>query len=133
MKSLNIALSILIFLGLGLLSSSCDKKGPPTETAKSTKVEPKAVKVADKKIENGNTGSDKAKAITVAKTGTKFDPSIKPSELPDDAWACVMGGKVHYARMEKGDGKCEICKMNLSQPNLAEAPKDDHAHGDHKH
>ena len=128
MKSLNKALSILVFLGFGLLSSNCDKKAPPTNTAKSTKAEPKSAKASDKKTDEA--GSE---TVTVAQTGTKFDPSIKLDTLPEGAWACVMGGKVHYARLEKGDGKCEICKMDLLEHRKGNTQKEEHDHDDHQH
>ena len=37
------------------------------------------------------------------------------------AWSCDMG-KVHYARTEKGDGICPLCKMQLTQTGPAPAP-----------
>ncbi len=51
--------------------------------------------------------------VTVAKDGQKFKPPVKPSQLPDGVWYCDMGGSVHYARGEKGDGKCPLCHMKL--------------------
>lgn len=53
--------------------------------------------------------------VRVAEDGTKFDPPVAAEKLPDEAWACVMGGKVHYASMTKGNGKCPLCGMNLVQ------------------
>ena len=53
--------------------------------------------------------------VHVAKEGTKFDPPVAADKVPDEAWACVMGGKVHYASMTKGNGKCPLCGMNLVQ------------------
>lgn len=52
--------------------------------------------------------------VDVAKDGTKFDPKVDKSKLPDGAWYCDMGG-VHYARMDEGDGKCELCGMKLKK------------------
>jgi hypothetical protein len=51
--------------------------------------------------------------VTVEADGSKFDPAVPVEQMPDGAWACVMGGTVHYASMEEGDGKCDICKMKL--------------------
>jgi hypothetical protein len=67
--------------------------------------------------------------VEVDKDGTKFDPKVDKSKLPDGAWYCDMGG-VHYARMEKGDGKCEVCGMKLQQNDGGEA---DHGHKGHHH
>jgi len=53
--------------------------------------------------------------VHVADEGTKFGPPVAKEKIPDEAWACVMGGKVHYAAMKKGNGKCPLCGMNLVQ------------------
>jgi ABC-type transport system substrate-binding protein len=56
-----------------------------------------------------------ADKVTVEATGTNFDPAVPKEQLPDEAWACVMGGTVHYATLTKGDGKCARCKMDLHE------------------
>lgn len=53
--------------------------------------------------------------VHVADNGTKFDPAVSKDKIPDEAWACVMGGKVHFASMKKGNGECPLCGMNLKQ------------------
>ena len=53
--------------------------------------------------------------VHVADDGTKFDPPVSKTKIPDEAWACVMGGKVHYASMKKGSGECPLCGMELKQ------------------
>lgn len=60
--------------------------------------------------------TDKAASgvVTVPDEGKKFDPPIKPEQLPSGAWYCDMG-TVHYARMTEGDKKCPECQMNLKQ------------------
>ena len=57
----------------------------------------------------------KDEKVQVAKDGSKFDPPVAAEKIPNEAWACVMGGKVHYASMTKGNGKCPLCGMNLVQ------------------
>ena len=54
------------------------------------------------------------KTVEVGKTGSKFDPPVDKSQIPDGAWMCDMG-TVHYASLEKGAGKCPICTMPLVQ------------------
>jgi hypothetical protein len=61
------------------------------------------------------TATPSAEKVAVSAEGTKFDPAVPVAQIPDEAWACVMGGTVHYAAMDKGTGKCAICKMNLVQ------------------
>ena len=61
--------------------------------------------------------------VAVTAEGTKFDPPVSPEQIPDGAWMCSMGGKVHYARTEAGDGKCAVCGMKLQQ----------HGHGEMGH
>lgn len=53
--------------------------------------------------------------IQIADDGTKFDPPVSKDKIPNEAWACVMGGKVHYASMKKGNGDCPLCGMRLTQ------------------
>lgn len=52
--------------------------------------------------------------VTLSAPGNKFDPPVRPSQIPANAWYCDMG-TVHYASMDKGDGKCPICHMGLKQ------------------
>jgi Cu(I)/Ag(I) efflux system membrane fusion protein len=58
--------------------------------------------------------------VTLTPEGTRFNPPIKPEQLPDGAWYCDMG-TVEYARSEQGDGECPVCGMKLK-----------HKEGDHK-
>lgn len=62
-----------------------------------------------------STATPSADKVEVGAAGTKFDPSVDAKRIPDEAWACVMGGKVHYASMQKGDGTCPVCEMKLIQ------------------
>lgn len=50
--------------------------------------------------------------VEVPAEGKKFDPAVTKEQVPDGAWICDMG-TVHYARGEKGDGKCPVCGMML--------------------
>lgn len=73
--------------------------------------------------------------VEVDDDGTEFDPKVDKSKLPEGAWYCDMKG-VHYARMDKGDGKCELCGMKLDQKEGDEESEDDdhgHDHGEHDH
>ncbi len=69
--------------------------------------------------------------VEVKKDGNEFNPKIAVSQLPDGAWYCDMGG-VHYARMDKGDGKCASCGMKLNQKGGSE-DEANHDHDDHDH
>lgn len=55
-----------------------------------------------------------ANTVTVAPQGTTFDPPVKPEQIPPGHWYCDMD-TVHYARLDKGDGKCPICGMTLKE------------------
>ena len=59
--------------------------------------------------------SHKKGELHIADDGTRFDPPVPKEKIPNEAWACVMGGKVHYAAMKKGNGECPVCGMNLVQ------------------
>lgn len=69
------------------------------------------------------------KVVTVEAKGSSFDPPVQITQLPDGVWYCDMGTS-HYARTEKGDGKCERCKMDLKHKTAAAAaaPEHDHHH-----
>jgi hypothetical protein len=68
--------------------------------------------------EEGNkTAPDKAPAAATAPLtaeGTTYEPPIAIDDVPAGAWYCDMGTS-HYARSEKGDGKCGVCKMDLKE------------------
>lgn len=78
--------------------------------------------------------------VEVAAKGQKFDPAIKPEQLPSGAWYCDMG-TVHWAATEKPEnGKCPECGMMLKQydpgahaKQKEKAVEADHDHGDHEH
>lgn len=78
-------------------------------------------------------GSDAkgADTVEVPAAGKKFDPPVSKDEIPMGAWMCDMG-TVHYARMEKGDGKCPECGMDLTH-KMAEGAQMDHQKGEHDH
>ena len=51
--------------------------------------------------------------VAVAADGTRFDPAVNASQIPDGSWMCDMNGQVHYASRTQGDGTCPICSMEL--------------------
>lgn len=56
-----------------------------------------------------------SKTVEVADDGNEFDPMVSADQIPEGAWHCDMNGEVHYAAMEKGDGECPVCGMDLVQ------------------
>jgi hypothetical protein len=62
----------------------------------------------------GTTAPAASGAVAVPDDGKKFDPPIKPEQLPSKAWYCDMG-TVHYARIHEGDKTCPLCQMKLKQ------------------
>ncbi len=52
--------------------------------------------------------------VKVAREGSRFDPAVTVSQIPDGAWMCDMNG-VHYAALDQGDGKCPVCGMKLKK------------------
>ncbi len=101
-----------------LLLVGCGKK---TEAPAADKA-PAAEKVAEKaaaapEAATATAGAtDKAvaapKGVTLTAAGTNFDPPIAKDKVPKGAWYCDMG-TVHYARLDKADGKCPRCQMDL--------------------
>lgn len=90
-------LSKAVMLALGLALVACSK---------SEGEKPATDKGAEKAASAG--------AVSVPADGKKFEPPIKPEQLPSGAWYCDMG-TVHYAQMEEGDKTCPVCKMKLKQ------------------
>ena len=66
------------------------------------------------KAEEAKADAPSPTGVKVEKGGTKFDPPVKPSDIPDGAWMCDMG-TVHFASLDKGSGKCPTCGMNLKK------------------
>ncbi len=113
-----------------LLVGACEKPATEPTATEPTTAEPAAAEPV-KAAESGASDAPAALAmVTVTAEGSKFDPPVKPEQIPDGAWYCDMG-TVEYARLEKGDGKCPECGMFLKQKGAA-APADAHDH-DHDH
>ncbi len=122
MHNLNLGqLSIRCFtvVAFATLALACDSKesGTAGETkAQGSEAAEKAKPAADQPA----AASAKKQVVEVAKAGTKFDPPVNASQVPDGAWMCDMGGSVHYASMDEGDGKCPTCGMALVHKGAAE-------------
>lgn len=113
------------------------------ESREAAEAEPAQAPPAEAEAEQAAQAADEAPAdpeegvakevvlVEVAAEGTEFDPAVEPAQIPEGAWYCDMG-TVHYARGEKGDGKCAVCGMMLKQKTAgAEAVEGDHDHGEH--
>lgn len=120
-------LGLLIALSAGLMA--CEKKAEEPAKAEEAKTETKEEAPAEepKEVEKPEAGEELA-MVEVTKEGTKFDPPVKPEQIPEGAWYCDMG-TVEYAALEKGDGKCPVCGMMLKQKTAGAAA--DGAAGDH--
>ena len=123
------AIALILVLAAGFVG--CDKPAeqpqpeePTTAPEPATPDEP----VAEKPAEGAT--------VEVAAAGTKFDPPVKPQQLPDGAYFCDMG-TVHYAQTDPGE-KCPVCGMALKQYKTADyaghaeqpAGEPDHHHDD---
>ena len=78
-------------LSLGLMACDSSKPTAAAETAKTA-----------------------AAAPSTEAGGTVHKPPIQKDAVPDGHYYCDMG-TVHYSRADQGDGKCPLCKMNLTQ------------------
>ncbi len=95
------------------LIGACKQGGDstaPTPTAKAEAVQATTEAKTDVEAKSDKAGGK----VTVTAEGTKFDPPVSKDKLPPGAWVCDMG-TVHFARSEKGDGKCGVCGMNLTR------------------
>lgn len=146
MKSLSAVLALVL-----LFSMACEKQGDShshgdgEHTHASEPAADKQAKVVDATAKQDIKKEDKQLVkVDVSDEGTKFDPPVQPSQLPEGAWYCDMG-TVHWAAMvTPEDGKCPQCSMDLKQYSAAklDAQKkkaveahehDDHVHGEHGH
>ncbi|MCP4448932.1 MAG: hypothetical protein GY811_26905 [Myxococcales bacterium] len=75
---------------------------------------------ACKKDEDAAKAGD-GEMIKPAAKGTKYEPAVNKSQVPDGVWICDMG-TVHFAAGEKGEGTCDICGMYLVQKRAEKAP-----------
>ena len=139
------AMALALVFATSLTTIGCDKKESgehghdhaDTTGAKDNPTTPPADSTP--KAKTGDT-----KTVEVTAKGQKFDPAIKPEQLPAGAWYCDMG-TVHWAATEKPEGgKCPECGMMLKQykpddhakqkEKAVEADHDhDHEHGEHGH
>jgi len=68
---------------------------------------------ADRGDDESGESPQNAELVDVPDDGTKYKPSVKAEQIPEGAWHCNMNGKVHYAALNKGDGECPVCGMDL--------------------
>ena len=98
-------LSLVSLAGLGASLGACEA-GDRSAAAESA---------AESLAEHESAHGEPATApLALSAEGTRFDPAVEASSLPEGAWICDMG-TVHYARSVQGDGECPICHMRLVQ------------------
>lgn len=120
--------------------AACESK-PADEAGETTAEEAAAEEPSGEETEiEGDEPADANKKVVVAAAGTTFDPPVEKGQIPDGAYICDMG-TVHYAQMEKGDGKCPECGMMLKvhgvtkaeSPTAGASTEHDHDHAGHDH
>ena len=116
--SLSLCKTITLIL-LCVSALACENKPATSPTPEAPT--PAAPVAATPSPDNG-AGS---KVVVVDAQGSKFDPPVEISQLPDGVWYCDMGTS-HYARKEQGDGKCELCKMALKHKLASSADTHEH-------
>lgn len=113
---IRITMSFVLLSIPGLGACGTKPASEPAATSVPAQESPEGSGKASASDDTAATHTDEASAtVQVAREGTKFDPATKPEQIPDGAWMCEMGGTVHYAAMEQGDGKCPTCGMALKQ------------------
>lgn len=108
--------TIIIFTVIMAALSAC--KSDPTNGSKSTPPQSaEAPQEASKQdaatATKATTKLKSAGAQALTPEGQRFEPPVKPESLPSGSYYCDMG-TVHYARSEKGDNTCPLCKMKLT-------------------
>lgn len=108
---------LTVFLTAGSLACSKEQTTPPApdtaKTAAAAKADNKPAAASPAKADESGEAAP-PDLVTVSSAGTEFDPPVKLEQIPDGVWICDMG-TVHYARSEKGDGKCAVCSMDMTQ------------------
>lgn len=107
MKRLSLILVIVPALALGAACADREMEPPAGESAEPAEV----AQIAPENRPGSDDGAELSR-VEVAAEGTQFEPPIDPERLPEGVWYCDMG-TTHYARAEKGDGKCAVCGMFL--------------------
>ena len=95
-------------------ATACDDSSP--EPAPSAPAVAEPVADSDPKSEPSSEVKQPGSSdlVVVSKDGSKFDPPVDSTKIPEGAWMCDMG-TVHYAALEQGDGKCPECGMALKE------------------
>ena len=106
----------ILCISLLIFAAGCEKDSPSTTGT------PAAAEAAPAATEPAEAG--------LPADGTKHDPPIELSEVPEGAWYCDMG-TAHYTQKSEGDGKCPLCGMALHEKRPAK--NHGHSHGDHAH
>ncbi len=115
-------IGFLAVLFSGLLLAACtaktgDEAGPVRESAKEERT---TVPRTGEQIAEVSPGEG---VLSLGREGKVFDPPVKAEVIPEGAWFCDMG-TVHYARPDKGDGRCPVCGMFLREKGAEESPED---------
>lgn len=90
----------------GLLACDSEPTSSPPAAAPSTEAAPAATPAV--------AATPPTEMVEVAATGSQFDPPVGKEQVPEGAWICDMG-TVHYAAMDKPEGGCPLCGMDLVQ------------------
>ena len=101
---------ILIGVVVSFICIGCKAKNTSQTEIKSDNIHTKTTKVNTISTTEAET---QTLGLTFTPKGRKLEPPVKPKELPSGTYYCDMG-TVHYARSEKGDNTCPICKMKLT-------------------
>lgn len=133
MKSLTfLILGLFILLSVGMLA--CDSKvNEPAKVEESAKTDESQADEPTKEHARSEKAHDKLAMVKVTREGSRFDPPVKPEQIPTGVWYCDMG-TVEYATLVKGEGDCPVCGMMLKQKKtVGQRQVDSHGHDGHDH
>lgn len=100
-------------LTLSSSAQACKSEAAPKAPAQAVKTAAAPAKTETKPAPEAKPAPKApVKKVVVPKEGKKFDPPVEKAAIPDGAYICDMG-TVHYARLDKGDGRCPLCHMHL--------------------
>ena len=110
--ALKSVLALVVCTMMCVTGTACDDKPKAKPTAADLQAAQAAHEEKNTSIPTATKAADGS--WNIRPDGSRFEPPIKPADLPQGVWYCDMG-TVHYAQSEAGDQTCKLCKMKLKE------------------
>lgn len=131
-KEVLYSLCLALAITTGGLVSGCSEGATPVEAQERASHEHEAETLAGAE---GHGHESEPELVEVNRNGSRFDPPVSASRIPEGAWMCNMNG-VHFATLDPEEGACPICGMALTRKGGSaetDSPTGDQAEHHHEH